>query len=122
KRVKTPTFIDDPTRKFAVRKFVRIAEVKDADTIHEAFRWNTSMDSFQDDLEKSYLLSRIARDLDIPIKMMYEELEKRKQLLLSMVESGIRDFRSVSVVLSRYNKNPNLVLEEFLEKDAGWLA
>ncbi|KON31706.1 hypothetical protein AC477_03920, partial [miscellaneous Crenarchaeota group-1 archaeon SG8-32-1] len=100
KRVKTPTFVDDPTRKFAVRKFVRVAEIKDADTIHEAFRWNPSMDSFQNDLEKSYLISRIARDLDIPIKMIYEELEKRKQILLSMVENGIRDFRRVSVILS----------------------
>lgn len=121
KRVKTPTFVEDHTRKFATRKFVRLAEVKDADTIQDAFRWNPSMDSFQDNLEESYLLSKIARDLDIPIKMIYEELEKRKQLLLSMVETGIRDFKSVSIVLSRYNKDPNRVLEEFLKKDAGWI-
>jgi flagellar protein FlaI len=120
KRVKAPAFIDDPTRRFATRKFVHVAEVKDADTLHDAFRWNPSMDTFQDNLEGSYLLSQIAKDLDVPIETIYQELEKRKQLLLTMVERGIRDFRSVSVVLSRYNKNPRLVLEDFLEQDAGW--
>jgi flagellar protein FlaI len=121
KRVKAPAFIDDPTRRFATRKFVHVAEIKDADTINTAFRWNPSMDTFQDELENSYLLSRIARDLDVPIEKVYEELENRKQLLLAMVERGIRDFRSVSVVLSRYTKNPKEVLEEFVEQDAGWV-
>ena len=79
------------------------------------------MDTFQDELENSYLLSRIARDLDVPLEKVYEELENRKQLLLAMVERGIRDFRSVSVVLSRYNKNPKEVLEEFVEEDSGWV-
>lgn len=122
KRVKAPSFLETPTRKFATRKFARIAEIKDADTVHDAFRWNPSMDSFQNDLEGSYLLSRIAKDLDVSVEKLLKEMEKRKQILLTMVERGIRDFRSVSVVLSRYHKNPSLVLEEFLEKDEGWIS
>ncbi|MCJ7721427.1 type II/IV secretion system ATPase subunit [Candidatus Bathyarchaeota archaeon] len=122
KRVKVPTFLDDSARRFASRKFSRIAEVKDADTIHDVFRWNPSMDTFQHDLEGSYLLSRIAKDIDVSVETLYEELERRKQILLTMVERGIRDFRSVSVVLSRYHKNPKSVLEKFLENDAGWLS
>ena len=122
KRVKAPAFLDDPTRRFATRKFARIAEIKDADTVHDVFRWNPSMDTFQHDLEGSYLLSKIAKDIDVPVEKLYDELERRKQVLLAMVERGIRDFRSVSVVFSRYHKNPNDVTEEFLEQDAGWVV
>ncbi|MCW4035369.1 MAG: type II/IV secretion system ATPase subunit [Candidatus Bathyarchaeota archaeon] len=122
KRVKAPTFIDDKRRRFATRKFARIAEIKDADTVHDAFRWNPSMDTFQNQLEDSYLLSRISKDLDVPLEVLYEELERRKQILMAMAERGIRDFRSVSVVLSRYHKSPHLVEQEFIEKDAGWIT
>jgi flagellar protein FlaI len=121
KRLKPSTFLKSGNR-FATRKFSRIAEIKDADAIHNVFRWNPSMDTFQHDLEGSYLLSRIARDLDVSVEVLFEELEKRKQILSTMVERGIHDFRSVSIVLSRYHKNPRLVTDEFIEKDAGWLS
>ena len=122
KRVKVPAFLNDPTRRFATRKFSRIAEIKNQESIHDVFRWNPSMDTFQHDLEGSYLLSKIAKDIDVSVEVVFEELEKRKQVLLAMVEKGIRDFRSVSVVLSRYQKNPRLVIEEFLEQNAGWIS
>ena len=121
KRVKAPTFLEEGERKFANRKFARIAEIRDADSIHDAFRWNPSMDTFQNNLEGSYLLSRIAKDIDVPIEKLFDELERRKQILLTMVERGIRDFRSVAIVLSRYHKDPRSVIEEFLEQDAGWV-
>jgi hypothetical protein len=54
--------------------------------------------------------------------VLFEELEKRKNILASMVERGIRDFRSVSIVLSRYSKNSNLVADEFIETNAGWIS
>jgi flagellar protein FlaI len=98
KRIRPVTFLESSNR-FAGRKFARIAEIKNADSIHNVFRWNASMDTFQHDLEGSYLLSRIARDADVPIELLFEELEKRKQILSKMVERGIRDFRSVSIVL-----------------------
>jgi flagellar protein FlaI len=122
KRVTAPTFLDDPGRRFATRKFARIAEIKDAENVHDAFTWNPSMDTFKDDLKDSYLLDKISKELDVPIEMLFQELERRKKILLAMVERGIRDFRSVSVVLSRYHKNPHLVEEEFLEQDAGWIT
>jgi len=121
KRIKASKF-EESEKRFASRKFARIAEIRDADSIHDVFRWNPSLDSFQHDLEGSYLLSRIAKDLDVSKEVLFEELEKRKQILSCMLERGIRDFRSVSVVLSRYNKNSDLVAEEFIEEDAGWIS
>ena len=59
KRVRPPAFLE-LSQRFSSRKFLRIAEVKDADAIHNVFRWNPTMDTFQHDLEGSYLLSRIA--------------------------------------------------------------
>jgi flagellar protein FlaI len=122
KRVTAPTFLDDPGRRFATRKFARIAEIKDAENVHDAFTWNPSMDTFHDNLKDSYLLGKIATELDVPIEVLFQELDRRKKILLTMVERGIRDFRSVSVVLSRYHKNPQMVEEEFLEQDAGWIT
>jgi len=122
KRIKPPAFLENSVQRFSTRKFARIAEIKDADTTHDAFRWNPSTDTFQDNLENSYLLGKIARELDISTDLLFEELERRKQLLLALVERGIRDFRSVSVVLSRYHKNPRAVMDEFIEKDEGWLT
>jgi len=115
KHVRPPAFLESG-RVLSSRKFVRAAEIKDANVIHDVFLWNPSMDTFQQDLKGSYLLSKTAKDLDVPLDVLFEELEKRKQILLEMVEHNIRDFRSVSRALSRYYKNPRLVKEEFFEK------
>jgi flagellar protein FlaI len=114
KHVRPPAFLESG-RRLSSRKFVRVAEVKDANTIKDVFLWNPSMDSFQEDLKESYLLSKTAKNLDVPLDALFEELERRKQILLEMVEHNIRDFRSVSRTLSRYYKNPHLVREEFLK-------
>jgi flagellar protein FlaI len=112
KHVRPPAFLESGHR-LSSRKFVRVAEIKDANIIHDIFLWNPSMDTFQQDLEGSYLLSKTAKDLDVPLDVLFEELERRKQILLEMVEHNVRGFRSVSRALSRYYKNPRLVREEF---------
>ena len=118
KHVRPPAFLESGHR-LSSRKFVRVSEIENANTIHDVFLWNPSMDTFQQDLEGSYLISKMAKGLDVPLDVLFEELEKRKQILLEMVEHNVRDFRSVSRALSRYYKNPSLVREEFFEKDEG---
>jgi len=118
KHVRSPAFLESG-RRLSSRKFVRVAEIEDANTIHDVFSWNPSTDTFQQDLEGGYLLSKIAKNLDVPLDVLFEELERRKKMLLEMVEHNVRDFRSVNRALSRYYKNPSLVREEFFEKDEG---
>ena len=87
-------------RKKSMRKFVKISEIDNNGTPHEVFNWNLSSDTFNQDLEKSYLLNKIAQNLDAPLSVVQQEFERRKQILLHMVEQNLRDFRSVHKALN----------------------
>jgi flagellar protein FlaI len=99
KQVKTPSFIESD-RKVSTRKFVRVSEIDPNVAINDVFVWNTSTDSFQQNIEQSYLMNKIAKNLDVPVSVVLQELERRKQILLKMVEKNLRDFRSVHKALN----------------------
>ena len=115
KHVRTPVFLE-PGKHLSSRKFINISEIKDANNFQEVFSWNPSTDTFQENLAKSYLLTKMSSSLDIPIEKLIDELGYRKQVLMHMVEHNIRDYRSVNKVLSKYYNNPQLFQKEFLEK------
>jgi flagellar protein FlaI len=115
KHVRTPVFLESGKR-LSSRKFTSIAEVRDASRLQEVFSWNASTDTFQENLTESYLLKKMSSGLDIPVEKLVDELEYRKRVLLHMVEHGIRDYRSVNNILSKYYNNPRLFQKEFLEK------
>jgi archaeal flagellar protein FlaI len=99
KQVKTPGFVMSE-KKISTRKFVRISEIDSIGAIYDVFTWNPSEDVFVNDFDKSCLLSKIAKNLDVPLVVVKQELERRKQILLKMVENNLRDFRSVHKALS----------------------
>jgi flagellar protein FlaI len=111
KQVKIPTFVS-LERKVLARKFVRISELDATGGLHDIFSWNASVDAFQQTLEQSYLLAKIAKNLDIPPSVVMQELEKRKQILLKMVEKNLRDFRSVHKALTNSLNLPDAINKE----------
>jgi flagellar protein FlaI len=115
KHVRTPVFLESGKR-LSSRKFVSISEIKDAGSFHEVFSWNASTDTFQENLSGSHLLKKMSQSLDIPMEKLIDEIEYRKRVLLHMVERGVRDYRSVNNVLSKYYNNPQLFQKEFLDK------
>ncbi len=68
--------------------------------------------TFRQNFDKSYLLAKIAKSLDVPLMVVQQELERRKQILLSMVEKNLRDFRSVHKAL-----NSSLAIADLTVKD-----
>jgi flagellar protein FlaI len=94
------------------RKIVRVSEVNPSETIHDVFLWNPSADAFQQDLDQSYLLTKIAKSLDVPLSVVLQELERRKHILLKMVEKNLRDFRSVHKALNSSINAPELADKE----------
>ncbi|MEM2916800.1 MAG: type II/IV secretion system ATPase subunit [Candidatus Bathyarchaeia archaeon] len=118
KHVRTPIFLQSG-KKLSSRKFIRVSELKDVNTIHDVFTWNPTYDSFQENLSNSYLMAKIAKSLDISVDRLMKELENRKHVLLYMMEHGIRDYRSVNKTLSRYYQNPRFYKENFARK-MGW--
>jgi flagellar protein FlaI len=99
KQVKTPGFIASH-RKISTRKFVRVSELDNGGVIHDVFLYNPSSDAFENSLDASYLLAKMAKNLDMPLSIIKQEIERRKQILLNMVDKNLRDFRSVHKALS----------------------
>jgi flagellar protein FlaI len=115
KHVRTPVFLESGKR-LSSRKFISISEIRDASSFQQVFTWNVSTDTFQENVAESYLLRKMAASIDVPVEKLVDELEYRKRVLVHMVEHGIRDYRSVNTVLSKYYNNPQLFQREFLEK------
>jgi flagellar protein FlaI len=99
KQVKAPNFASFD-RKASKRRIIRVSEINTSGATHDVFMWNPTVDEFQQDLDQSYLLKKIAKSLDVPLSVVLQELERRKQILLKMVEKNLRDFRSVHKALS----------------------
>ena len=111
KQVRTSS-INLKKSKISSRKFVEVAEIDNNGMPHEVFNWAMRSDSFNMDLSKSYLLSKIAKNLDAPLSVVQQELERRKQILLKMVDKNLRDFRSVHRAL-----NSSLNLSDLASKN-----
>ena len=94
------SFLGNSGRKKTGRKFVEVAEIDNTGTPHEVFTWNAAADTFNQNIGQSYLLGKIARSLDAPLCVVLQEFERRKQILLTMIEKNLRDFRSVHKALN----------------------
>ncbi len=115
RHVQTPTFLETG-KKVSSRKFVQVSEIKDANSSVNVFDWNATPDIFQENLDESVLLKRIAKKLDAPLDLLITEFENRKKVLQNMVEHNIRDHRSVNKVLSKYYHDPKILRAESLRK------
>jgi predicted DNA-binding protein YlxM (UPF0122 family) len=111
KQVKMPNYVMSD-KKISSRKFVRISEINGSGGIYDAFTWNANTDTFQQHIDDSYLLNKIAKHLDVPFSVVLQELERRKQILLKMVEKNLRDFRSVHRALSSEINLPDSEVSE----------
>jgi len=114
KHVRPPIF-DQSEKRLSSRKFIRVSEIKNANTIHDVFIWDPSSDTFQEDLSNSFLLKNLARSLNVSMERLMRELEHRKSVLLAMVEHNIRDYRSLNSYLSKYYHSPGSQSEKLSE-------
>jgi flagellar protein FlaI len=104
--------VNPQERKLSSRRFVKIAEIDSNGVPIEVFNWNMSTDTFQQTLDKSYLFTKIAKNLDAPLSVVEQEFERRKQILLKMVEKNLRDFRSVHKALNSSRNLAELAVKE----------
>jgi flagellar protein FlaI len=115
KHVRTPIFLETGKR-LSSRKFISIKEIKTADSINDVFSWNPTSDIFQENVSKSYLLQKIAKDLGITVERLLAELDHRKRVLVEMLEHNIRNYIDVNNVLNKYYHNPRTTPEELANK------
>jgi len=104
KQVKSGGF--NNKKKISGRKFVTISEIDSNGLPHEVFSWNMASDTFKQNLENSYLFGKISKSIDVPLSVVQQEFSRRRQILLSMVDKNLRDFKSVHKAL---NSSINMV-------------
>jgi len=113
KHVKAPILVSYGHRR-SKRKFVKVSEVIEANQIHDVFVWDSSTDDYADDLLNSYLFAKIADKWSLPVKYVYEEFERRKNVLQHLVEKNIRSCRSIAKFLTKFYNNPEAVYNEIV--------
>jgi len=111
KHVRTPIFLETG-KHLSSRKFISIKEIKTADSINDVFSWNPTSDIFQENVSKSYLLQKIAKELDITLERLLVELDHRKRVLLEMLEHNVRNYIDVNNVLNKYYHDPRTTPEQ----------
>jgi len=115
KHVRPPVFAGSGKR-LSSRKFIKISEVASANEVSNVFEWNPSSDTFKEDIANSYVLKKIAKNVDLPMEEVLQELDYRKRILARMAEQNIRDYRSVNRTLSKYYQNPPTLRADFSER------
>jgi len=105
KHVRSPVFLEGAVRSSS-RKFVNISEIRQGGSLNEVANWVPSSDTFNTNFESSYLLGQIALSLDLSVDYLINEMERRKDILMWMVNRNIRDYRSVYSVLNQYYNDP----------------
>jgi archaeal flagellar protein FlaI len=113
KQVKVPGL--NTHKRIGSRKLVSVSEIDNNGIPIEVFEWNMTNDTFKQSLDKSYLFTKIAKSQDVPVSVVQQEFARRKQILLSMVDKNLRDYKSVHKAL---NSSINMInLSENLEEE-----
>jgi flagellar protein FlaI len=113
KHVKSPTFLKGE-KKISTRKFVNISEVRQGGSLNQVVKWIPSTDTFTEDYDNSYLLGQLALNLDLSVDYLIKEMDRRKDILIWMVNRNIRDYRNVNSILIQFYNNPDNLYQKVI--------
>lgn len=94
------------------RRTSTIAEITNANASHTAFSWNPKSDHFDESLQESVLLKKIADATGKDLTQILEEHQRRVSILKWMIENDIRDYKRVTEVVGKYYRNPESLMEK----------
>jgi flagellar protein FlaI len=98
--------------KRAYRRVISVNEVADYEDYRTPFEWQPAIDEHLMDLEKSALLSTIAKKEGVLKKDLFEELDRRKDVLHWMRERNIRSYKDVAAIIAEYYARPKGIYEK----------
>ncbi|OYT43335.1 ATP-binding cassette domain-containing protein [Candidatus Bathyarchaeota archaeon] len=120
KHVKAPALVGFG-RGFSKRKFVKVSEIDSSRRIRDVFVWDSSTDTYKIGLSESYLFRRIADKWNLPVEYVYEEFERRKEVLYYLAEMNIRSCRKIDEFLNQFYNDPKATYQRiFKSRRAGW--
>jgi flagellar protein FlaI len=94
------------------RRAREVSEVLGYGEYETIFKWDPINDSFTSNIEKSYLLSKIAQKIGKSLEDLLDELIRRKTVLRWMVSKEIFDMAEVAKIITNYYINPSEVYEK----------
>ncbi|MGI0016978.1 MAG: type II/IV secretion system ATPase subunit, partial [Nitrososphaera sp.] len=98
------------SKKIMARRVTEVTEIMSSSNFKSVFTWDPLHDGYLDNLNKSYMLPKIAEDTGIDMEDVAGDLARRKTILTWLVNRGTRDYRSVSKVIGMFNQEPDRLM------------
>ncbi len=114
KHVKIPVLVEHG-RSISRRKFLKISEIQSTDRIHDVFVWDSSTDTYREDIQNSYLFKNLSERWNLSLEYILEEYERRKTILNYLVEKNIRSCNGIAKFLNKFYSDPDLTYKEVIE-------
>src|SRR4030066_976743 len=105
--------------KRAYRRVINVNEIADYEDYRTSFSWQPARDEHAMDLERSVILSSIAKREGVPKKDLLEELGRRKTVLHWMRGRIIRSYKDVAAIIAEYYARPKHIYEKVLAGEEG---
>lgn len=99
----------------AFRRLTSVEEVVDYEKYKTVFEWKPPIDAFNSTPEGSAVFSGISKRLGIDEQELFEEFERRKNVLAWMRKQSIRSYRDVAGIITEYYSRP----KEFYKRRVG---
>jgi flagellar protein FlaI len=91
----------------AYRRITSVDEIADYEKYKTVFEWEPSEDVFSSSLVGSTLFSKLSKNLGVSQQELFEEMERRKNVLSWMRKRGIRSYNDVARIITEYYSRPD---------------
>ena len=90
----------------AYRRIVSVDEVADYEDYRNVFKWTAAKDIYSSSVKSGKTFSVISEQLGCSEKELFEEMERRRNILSWMRERNIRSYKDVAAVVTEYYSRP----------------
>jgi len=115
KHVKAPALAQFG-KKISKRKFVKVSEIDSSRKIRDIFVWDSMEDTYKENLSESHIFSRIADRWSMPVEYVYEEFERRKDILYYLTEMNLRSYSDIDKFLNKFYSDPKQAYQQIFRR------
>jgi len=98
------------SKRIMARRVTEVTEIVSSNNVRSVFTWDPQHDGYLDNLNKSYLLPKIATDTGIDMDDIMADMNRRKTILTWLINRGTRDYKEVSKVVGMFNQDPDRLM------------
>jgi len=98
------------SKRIMARRVTEVTEIVSSNNVRSVFTWDPQHDGYLDNLNKSYLLPKIATDTGIDMDDIMADMNRRKTILTWLINRGTRDYKDVSKVVGMFNQDPDRLM------------